>query len=1111
VTNPTVRREEAGRKSNVRWWAGVSVVVIATLGLYSTERSFGDQALTTVPTTAPAAGAEGDGVSPGGDGATVDTSGAAVLDRGSPLTPRLQELAGVDGDVRVAAAATKAALAASPFSVPSDGPGSLMERDGGRYLVDIRLTDTTEGVLDRLRGAGAVIVYVENSVKVVTAEVAPDRFTAIAAIPEVISVAEVLEPAYSAVCPTGIVSEGNSQLKAGLAKTNFGVDGSGVVVGVLSDSYNRLGGAAADIANGELPGAGNPCGNLTPVSNVEGPSGNDEGRAMAQIVHDLAPKAELRHATAFNGEADFANQIRTLAANGADVITDDITYFAEPMYQDGLIGAAVEDVVAAGVPYFSSARNANKIWAGKNVGSYETQAFRPAPCPATVIAVDPQYNSCHRFNPTGSTPDVTYGVQVGGTNSFILGWNEPQFGVATDLDLYVLFNGNIIDSSRNVNSTTGMPFEFVGISGSGAIEIVVARYGASTGTPRFTFKSGNSGTLSNLEYSTNAGGDVFGPTIFGHNASRGGFSVAAVPYNNANALESFSSHGPATYCWNRVNGSTPAAPLVPCQTATVDISATDGTANSFFGSLVGGTWRFYGTSAAAPHAAAVAALLLDHRPCLTVAQVYAAMQSTAVPVGSFGVDAAGAGLIDANAALAAAPSCGTPPTTTTTTAPTTTTTSTTVPATTTTTTTTTTAPTSTTTTTTEPPATTVPPATTTSTSSTTLPPTTTTTTSSTTVAPTTTTTTTTSTSLPPGPVFTGRDRLYAASVVPPSSISIGSTYAVETAQRVDFTCSGVVHGIWWYRTVADSGTNTVNLWRGPTLAATAKVVVGAVPGSVGSNSWEYLAFASPVPVSAGEQLLASVHHPNGAYGYRLNGFTGRSVTSASGCMRSPASTPSAKNGFYQYSPTPVRPTLSYADSEYFVSPDFEQTSTGPTTTGPTTTTSTTTVVPAVAERLYTNAQVPPSSISIGSAYAVTTAQRIDISCRGSISGIWWYRTAADTGANVVALWKGSAMLAQATVSSTSTGWVFVPFSSPVQVAIGDRLLAGVHHPNGAYGYTLDGFANRSVSSPSGCMTSPPTNSGAPNGLYTYSANPVYPTLSYRATEYWITPQFTKAP
>jgi hypothetical protein len=100
-------------------------------------------------------------------------------------------------------------------------------------------------------------------------------------------------------------------LNGDVARTNFGVTGVGLKIGILSDSFNRLGGAASDVANGDLPAGG-----VTVLE--EGPvDGADEGRAMAQLVHRIAPGAQIYFHTAFNGEADFAQGIRDLAAAGA--------------------------------------------------------------------------------------------------------------------------------------------------------------------------------------------------------------------------------------------------------------------------------------------------------------------------------------------------------------------------------------------------------------------------------------------------------------------------------------------------------------------------------------------------------------------------------------------------------------------------------------------------------------------------------------------------------------------------------------------------------------------------------------------------------------------------
>ena len=142
-----------------------------------------------------------------------------------------------------------------------------------------------------------------------------------------------------------------------------GINGRGITVGAMSDSYDLEGSlttAADDVASGDLPGAGNPNGNSTPVTVLQegDPGDTDEGRAMLQIVHDVAPKARLGFATANGGEVNFANNIRALAGFAdapnavpgfkADIIVDDVIYPTEPMFQDGVVAQAVDDVAAPG-------------------------------------------------------------------------------------------------------------------------------------------------------------------------------------------------------------------------------------------------------------------------------------------------------------------------------------------------------------------------------------------------------------------------------------------------------------------------------------------------------------------------------------------------------------------------------------------------------------------------------------------------------------------------------------------------------------------------------------------------------------------------------------------
>src|SRR5262249_52928281 len=144
-------------------------------------------------------------------------------------------------------------------------------------------------------------------------------------------------------------SEGDVAHRANSARGVFNVDGTGVKIGVLSDGVSNL---AASQALGDL-------GPVTVLPGQAGPPG-DEGTAMLEIIHDLAPGAQLFFATAFTSITSFADNIRALRAAGCDIIVDDVFYFVETPFQDGqapgvvsntnggAVIQAVNDVTASG-------------------------------------------------------------------------------------------------------------------------------------------------------------------------------------------------------------------------------------------------------------------------------------------------------------------------------------------------------------------------------------------------------------------------------------------------------------------------------------------------------------------------------------------------------------------------------------------------------------------------------------------------------------------------------------------------------------------------------------------------------------------------------------------
>lgn len=592
---------------------------------------------------------------------------ARAAPRDERLSPRLAELA------KPAVRGAPRAVQAARLDLAPRGPGSLL-RDGNRVLVEVGFERGAGAALGALRAAGAEVVHVSRRYQTVTVAAWPADLEAVAAVARVDGVNEVLTPFVHGVdCGGAKRSEGDTHLLADAARAGYGVDGGGVTVGILSDSYDRDAEApthaAEDVASGDLPGPGSPCGTTAPVGILSDPVtwGADEGRAMAQIVRDIAPEAKIQFASAFTGETAFADNIRALWEAGSEVIVDDVGYFAEPFFQDGPVAVAIAEVTAAGASYFSAAGNNNLFDSeGNEISSWEAPQFRDAgACPTPVGA-----SHCMDFDP-GAGSDESFAITVasGATLTVDLQWAEPREGVEIDLDAYLLnaAGAKVLASSEANNVAAGnqKPYEFLQWQNSGAttqVQLAInhcfgpgCNEAASAATPPRLKVAilQNGGGVTATEYPQSAGGDVVGPSIFGHSGAAAAISTAAVRYNTTAAPEQFSSRGPVTHYFGPVTGGGAAAPLAePELISKPDIAATDGGANTFFGSFSAGTWRFYGTSAAAPHAAAVAALLLDSNPAAGAPEVRAALLETARPVGAFGAYDVGAGLVDAEAAVA---------------------------------------------------------------------------------------------------------------------------------------------------------------------------------------------------------------------------------------------------------------------------------------------------------------------------------------------------------------------------------------------------------------------------------------------------------------------------
>lgn len=433
-------------------------------------------------------------------------------------------------------------------------------------------------------------------------------------------------------------SQGDATHKANTARSTFGANGAGVRIGVLSNGVVSLAASQA-------------LGDLGPVTVLPGQTGTgDEGTAMLEIVHDLAPGAELFFATANPIIAAFAQNIRDLRTAGCDIIIDDVFYFVESPFQDGqatgvvsntnggIVTQAVNDVTAAGTLYFSSAGNQGNLT--DNTSSCYQGDFVNG---GTLTGANG--GNVHDFG-GGAQSDL---IQTGSGNPINLYWADPLGGATNDYDLFVFNNAltTVVASSTNVQSGTQDPLEQTGTGNTTNNRIVVLKKTGSA--DRFFHITINANGVGRLGTATDG-------TTKGHSMSSLAYSVAATPaaspgpfpnpHSAANVSETFSSDGP-----RRIFFTDNGTPITPGNFSSTggtlrqkpDITAADRVSVTGVG---GFPTTFSGTSAAAPHAGAIAALLLSQFPNLTPAQVRTILINTAIDIETAGVDrTTGAGII----------------------------------------------------------------------------------------------------------------------------------------------------------------------------------------------------------------------------------------------------------------------------------------------------------------------------------------------------------------------------------------------------------------------------------------------------------------------------------
>jgi hypothetical protein len=532
--------------------------------------------------------------------------------------------------------------------------GAALASQGARGLSQAQVSDLSAGVLG-VDAAGGIDVLVHSGAPASAAQIAelsalgatvlassadfaavpgielPSTGLVHAVVPynQVDAVAglswvSALRPSLRPAVDVGpITSEGVPLHRADVAQAN-GLTGAGQKVGAISDDVDHL---ADSVAQGELP---------ADVQVVKQAAyDGDEGTAMLEIIHDIAPGAKLAFATTGETLADYVSAFHDLAAAGATLITEDIALDDEPAFQQGIGAATAESLAQHGIWVSSSAGNLGARHAPRvsAVGTGRGPDGATGPFVGCPTAPD------NTVNLRGT--DNTYNLNLlpGATFLGTLQWSEPRAifptegqGGFTDLNLYVMdaTGTQCLAYSNSVQAdgvgdtieqliyqnTTGAPQP---------VRLVVDVQGTSSArsAPLLDLRwRALSAGVQTLDPPDRAGSLNPDSNYLGFATSAGAVNASVSVDPTTVPLEPYSAAGPVqilttTQCRGGVIGPCTGVPGGVRRTEPGPTwAASDGVSVSGAGGFGAGTCpttvqgqcRFFGTSAAAPTAAGVAAL-----------------------------------------------------------------------------------------------------------------------------------------------------------------------------------------------------------------------------------------------------------------------------------------------------------------------------------------------------------------------------------------------------------------------------------------------------------------------------------------------------------------------
>lgn len=512
------------------------------------------------------------------------------MTRGSVIPPQVPKPASpvlnkISSPLR--AVLQSAAKAGSPAALSNC---LVQVNDGNEVQVYVGVDGPAEARIKELVSAGLRIELRNDDLGIIQGWLPRNAVETVAALP---FVSKVSHPSYPRLRAGSVMTEGDA-IVGGNAARALGATGAGIRIGAISDGVQHRSTAQA---TGDLP----PTFTIDPTR----PGRGDEGTALLEIAHDVAPAAPL----AFSGPGtslEFIAGLNYLVNTaGCRVVFDAYGFYDEPYFEDGPVALAVAAQASRAV-YISACGN-------------DAQTHYQAGYSDRNPSGSGWPNHFHQF----ASGDWAMRIRIpaGGQAAVFLQWSDPFGASANDYDLF-MFNDDLTSPlawSNGYQNGHQDPYEaFVWNNKTGATveaNLVINREsGAARTLEMYTWG------IIYLEYPTTA------DSVFGHPCVPGVLSVGAINAREpgADSIAAYSSRGPVTL-------------YVPTyrQRGAPRLAAIDGVSVTGAG---GFSRTFYGTSAAAAHAAGISALLLSKEPTLTPAQVVRRLEDTALDLGPTGFD-----------------------------------------------------------------------------------------------------------------------------------------------------------------------------------------------------------------------------------------------------------------------------------------------------------------------------------------------------------------------------------------------------------------------------------------------------------------------------------------